>query len=195
MTRPTPMGVWKDPRPWVLSNCLPFSLLAVLSQPVYSMVTRSPFCGEGPFPSCRMVFWTPMLRAVVVKVRVAWWIRVGLRKLLMEVGDGGSERGYYVRRNLGSSCYGGVALVGLVGCRSLVHNLMHHARATKSGQIRRGRPINPARLYLFGASSGFMAYLRNCVIAHASALEPIRLVAVRTASSQIHTESRASELS
>jgi hypothetical protein len=34
---------------------------------VYSMVTTSPCWGEGPLPSTRMVFWTPMLRGDVVK--------------------------------------------------------------------------------------------------------------------------------
>jgi len=29
------------------------------------MVTVSPFWGDGPLPSTRTVFWTPMLRAVV----------------------------------------------------------------------------------------------------------------------------------
>lgn len=43
MTRPTPMGVWKDPRPVVESNCLPFSSgwPGVRNQPVYLSITQS----------------------------------------------------------------------------------------------------------------------------------------------------------
>lgn len=72
MTRPTPIGVWKLPRPVVESNCLPFSSgwPGVRSHPVYSMVTRSPFCGLGPLPSEMTVFWTPIVDAVELRVRM-----------------------------------------------------------------------------------------------------------------------------
>ena len=69
MTRPTPMAVWKGPRPgfWVESNSLPLEPSAFFNQPVYSMVTVSPFLGLGPLPSEIVVLVTPILMAVVWK--------------------------------------------------------------------------------------------------------------------------------
>lgn len=83
MTLPTPMAVWKGPRPgfWVESNSLPLEPSGFFNQPVYSMVTVSPFWGLGPLPSEMTVLVTPIVLAVEWKKeeeKRGWIVRVKL---------------------------------------------------------------------------------------------------------------------
>lgn len=84
MTLPTPMAVWKGPRPgfWVESNSLPLEPSAFFNQPVYNMVTVSPFWGLGPLPSEMTVLVTPIVLAVEWKKEEerGWRMRVKLEE-------------------------------------------------------------------------------------------------------------------
>ena len=95
-----------------------------MRKPVYSMVTWSPFCGDGPSPFLIIVLETPMIAFVFEKLRVF----VNVARVV--VAKRGRERAMEVNILRGE---GGVRMEGLA----------RHRR----GSLADRRPVEAGRAY------------------------------------------------